>query len=240
MTGMMEACRSRQYSLTKTQKVRAPIGWPLMPWCDHQKGVGRHLAMWRLSDRVCGPRVRRSLTDGKELRCPASEKRWQAWWTGYEIGGWRDGTSLTSPASLAWAHGSLASTIVLALVPSYLCTSPQFPSEFLSFPPDSLVFLEPFLFFSFSFGLQYPYSYLSMAIAARSGFSAGTRNGFGEQSPTERSETFLTRANWEFSGICARLTYRLPCPCYFDSHATLHRDLDPTERRSSFPSPTPL
>lgn len=56
-----------QYSLTKTQKVRAPIGWPLMPWCDHQKGVGRHLATWRLSDRACGPRVRHSLTDGKEL-----------------------------------------------------------------------------------------------------------------------------------------------------------------------------
>jgi hypothetical protein len=110
MTGMMEACRSRQYSLTKTQKVRAPIGWPLMPWCDHQKGVGRHLAMWRLSDRACGPQVKRSLTDGKELLCPPSEKRWQGWRTGYEIGGWRDGTSLTSPATVAsLAQSSLAS-----------------------------------------------------------------------------------------------------------------------------------
>ncbi|KAF8497517.1 hypothetical protein F5888DRAFT_293907 [Russula emetica] len=92
-------------------------------------------------------------------------------------------------------------------MPSYLCTSPQFPSEFLSFPPDSLVFLEPFFFFFFfSFGLQYPYSYLSMAIAARRGFSAGTMNGFGEQSPIKRSETFLKRGSWEFSGICGSPT----------------------------------
>src|SRR6266852_4499380 len=100
LTGI-EARRSRrrQYSLTKTQKVRVPIEWPLMPLCDHQKGVGRRLAMWRLSDRACGPRVRRSLTDWKEKRCLASEKRWPQGWTGYEIGGWRDGTSLTSPAS---------------------------------------------------------------------------------------------------------------------------------------------
>ena len=99
----------RQYSLTTTQKVRAPIGWPLMPWCDHSKGVGRLLVMWRLSVRACGSRARRSLTGGKEPLCPALEKRWQGW-SGYEIGGWRDGTSQTSSANLArWVQSSLAS-----------------------------------------------------------------------------------------------------------------------------------
>jgi hypothetical protein len=80
------------YSLTKTQKVRGPIGWPLMSSCDRQKGVGRHLATWRLSDQACGPQARCSLTGGKELRCPASGKRWQGQ-NGYEIEGARDGTS---------------------------------------------------------------------------------------------------------------------------------------------------
>jgi hypothetical protein len=143
MTGMDGRVADRGgYSLTKTQKVRVPIGWPLMPWRDHRKGVGRHPAMWRLSDRACGPRARRcSLADGKEIRCPASETRWPQGWTGYEIGGWRDGTSPTSPASLA-SPAELPS----CLATSHLCTSPQFPSEFLR-----SIFLELF-FFSFRFG----------------------------------------------------------------------------------------
>jgi hypothetical protein len=117
------------YSLTKTQKVRAPIGWLLMLWCDHQKGVGRHLATWRLSDRACGPRVRCSPTGGKEIRCPASGKRWQGK-TEYEIEGGGDGTSPTSLAGEVPRRGSVSESYSYCLA-TYGHLHLSFPSGFL-------------------------------------------------------------------------------------------------------------
>ena len=164
--------------------------------------------------------MRRSPTDGKELRCLASEKRWQRWRTGYEIGAWRDGTSSTSPAKPGLGSRSLAGLVVSSA--SYLCTSPQFPSEFL-FQPDTLVFLETFFFFFNSARLTLLYFRLSMAIAVNETRWIWRRRQeqIHRAKPIGRSENiFLNKGQtMGVSGICGSSTSCPCCPCYFDSHA---------------------
>ena len=172
-----------------------------MPLCDHQKGVGRRLAMWRLSDRACGPRVRRSLTDGKELRCLASEKKWPQGWTGYEIGGWRDGTSLLLASSTSIACSKLPSSLA-KLVSSF--------SIRISFSPNSLLFLEFFFFLFIRLGLH---GTLFLSFYGNS----CQRNGVDLSAAARNGTTYNDQKNIlnkGFSGICGSfcpLQLRLPC-----------------------------
>ena len=199
------------YSLTRTQKVRVPIGRHPMFWCDQQKGVGRHLGMWRPSDRGCGPRVRCSpTTGGKEIGCPASGKRWDGW-SEYEIGGGRDGTWAASGDCLA-SYGHLA-----------------FHPDFC--PPDSF-FSSAYSRRSFNFHPAYPSPTL-MAMSDSDGLDSAPGTDSGSKSHrTIRTKGFLEFAGCPTAALDSLVATSTPMP--------QHGDPDPRSRRSSFPPPAPL